>query len=166
MALETRRDTRDLSRPAHNPEVAGSNPAPATKAMGPFLEQRKGPWHVVCARICKRALGHVATLASPLTVAAWSPARLTRDLGGGERAAADDQLGERIRDLTVGLQVGLIIPPATYLGKPSRPGPSGQGGAARATPGRHAEDAPTRSVRPSAQCAVLSTLVSHERART
>jgi hypothetical protein len=85
--------------------------------------------HVVCARICKRALGYVATLACPLTVAAWSPARLTRDLGGGERAAYD-QLGGRIRDLTVGLQVGLIIPPAIDPGKPSRPGPSGQGSAA------------------------------------
>ncbi len=37
--IETRRDAgdgRDARRMAHNPEVAGSNPAPATKARGPF----------------------------------------------------------------------------------------------------------------------------------
>ncbi len=36
---ETRRDAGDVGdarRMAHNPEVAGSNPAPATKARGPF----------------------------------------------------------------------------------------------------------------------------------
>jgi hypothetical protein len=36
---ETRRnpgDARDVRRMVHNPEVAGSNPAPATKARGPF----------------------------------------------------------------------------------------------------------------------------------
>jgi hypothetical protein len=31
-----------VRRMAHNPEVEGSNPFPATKARGPFLEQRKG----------------------------------------------------------------------------------------------------------------------------
>ena len=35
-SLETARDDRDRRRMAHNPEVAGSNPAPATKARGPF----------------------------------------------------------------------------------------------------------------------------------
>ena len=49
--LETTRDSRDGRRMAHNPEVAGSNPAPATKARWPFLEQRKGHLHEVCARI-------------------------------------------------------------------------------------------------------------------
>ena len=37
--IETRRDAgdgRDARRMAHNPEVAGSNPAPATKARGRF----------------------------------------------------------------------------------------------------------------------------------
>jgi hypothetical protein len=33
---ETGRDGGDVRRGAHNPEVAGSNPAPATKARGPF----------------------------------------------------------------------------------------------------------------------------------
>src|SRR5262249_38333045 len=32
---ETRRDTRNVSRSSHNPEVAGSNPAPATRQNGP-----------------------------------------------------------------------------------------------------------------------------------
>ncbi len=30
------RDARDVRRGAHNPEVVGSNPTPATKARGPF----------------------------------------------------------------------------------------------------------------------------------
>ena len=38
----------DGGRLTHNPEVEGSNPSPATKARGPFRQQRKGPWHVVC----------------------------------------------------------------------------------------------------------------------
>ena len=33
---ETARDVRDARRMAHNPEVAGSNPAPATKVKGQF----------------------------------------------------------------------------------------------------------------------------------
>src|SRR5690348_7701035 len=36
-----------VARWAHNPEVEGSNPSPATKARRPFLEQRKGLLHVV-----------------------------------------------------------------------------------------------------------------------
>ena len=42
---ETRRDAGDggdARRMAHNPEVAGSNPAPATKARGPSFEQEEG----------------------------------------------------------------------------------------------------------------------------
>ena len=37
-STETLRDARDMRRTAHNPEVAGSNPAPATK-----LVQVRGP---------------------------------------------------------------------------------------------------------------------------
>ena len=41
---------------AHNPEVEGSSPSPATnQGQRPFLEQRKGLLHVVCKRICARA---------------------------------------------------------------------------------------------------------------
>ena len=32
---------RDRRRMAHNPEVAGSNPAPATKARGPFSNRER-----------------------------------------------------------------------------------------------------------------------------
>src|SRR5205823_6115054 len=39
---------------------------------------------------------------------AWIAAHLVRDLSGGEEAA-DDQLRERVRDLAVGLQVGLNV---------------------------------------------------------
>src|SRR5208337_547288 len=51
LVSETRRDTRvggDARRGAHNPEVAGSNPAPATKARGPFSnrERASGMWFV------------------------------------------------------------------------------------------------------------------------
>ena len=45
----------DDGRLAHNPEVAGSNPAPATKAERP-LPIRKGPSACACARICARGL--------------------------------------------------------------------------------------------------------------
>ena len=36
----------DTRRSAHNPEVAGSNPAPATKARGPFSNRERayGVW--------------------------------------------------------------------------------------------------------------------------
>jgi len=42
------RDGRDARRMAHNPEVAGSNPAPATKARGPFSNREgvSGMWFV------------------------------------------------------------------------------------------------------------------------
>jgi hypothetical protein len=47
--LEILRDGRDGCRLSHNPEVAGSNPAPATKAQvkGP-LRFRGGPFRSVC----------------------------------------------------------------------------------------------------------------------
>ena len=44
LVSETRRNTgdvRDVRRMAHNPEVAGSNPAPATKARGPFSNRKR-----------------------------------------------------------------------------------------------------------------------------
>jgi antitoxin YefM len=46
-------DEGDARRTAHNPEVAGSNPAPATKARG-RLSNRTGLLHVVCKPICAR----------------------------------------------------------------------------------------------------------------
>src|SRR6478752_7408477 len=51
LVSETLRDAGDggdVRRSAHNPEVEGSNPSPATKARRLFLEQRKGLLHVVC----------------------------------------------------------------------------------------------------------------------
>ena len=38
---ETARDGRDARRMAHNPEVEGSNPSPATKARGPFSNRER-----------------------------------------------------------------------------------------------------------------------------
>jgi len=38
---ETVRDSRDARRMAHNPEVEGSNPSPATKARGPFSNRER-----------------------------------------------------------------------------------------------------------------------------
>ena len=40
-AMETARDARDTCRMAHNPEVEGSNPSPATKARGPFSNRER-----------------------------------------------------------------------------------------------------------------------------
>src|SRR6266581_3030674 len=42
--IETRRDAGDkgnVRRLAHNPEVEGSNPSPATKARGPFSNRER-----------------------------------------------------------------------------------------------------------------------------
>jgi hypothetical protein len=38
---ETARDGRDVRRTAHNPELEGSNPSPATKARGPFSNRER-----------------------------------------------------------------------------------------------------------------------------
>ena len=38
---ETARDARETRRMAHNPEVEGSNPSPATKARGPFSNRER-----------------------------------------------------------------------------------------------------------------------------
>jgi hypothetical protein len=40
-AVETHEATRDGDRLAHNPEVAGSNPVPATKESGPDQAKRQ-----------------------------------------------------------------------------------------------------------------------------
>ena len=40
-ARETARDVGDAGRMAHNPEVEGSNPSPATKARGPFSNRER-----------------------------------------------------------------------------------------------------------------------------
>ena len=52
---ETRRnagDGGDGRRMAHNPEVEGSNPSPATKARGPFSNRERAFCLWVCARSC------------------------------------------------------------------------------------------------------------------
>ena len=52
---ETRRDAGDVGdvcRMAHNPEVEGSNPSPATKAKGPFSNRERAFCLWVCARSC------------------------------------------------------------------------------------------------------------------
>jgi hypothetical protein len=57
-AVETREATRDGDRLAHNPEVAGSNPVPATEESGP--DQAKRPQHQLAAgsfcELCERAV--------------------------------------------------------------------------------------------------------------
>jgi hypothetical protein len=42
-----------VARWAHNPEVAGSNPVPATKLKWPQRYDLWGHFHVVCERICE-----------------------------------------------------------------------------------------------------------------
>src|SRR5262249_27171529 len=37
-------DVGDVRRSAHNPEVAGSNPAPATKARGPLSNRKRASY--------------------------------------------------------------------------------------------------------------------------
>jgi hypothetical protein len=38
------RDVGDVRRMAHNPEVEGSNPSPATKARGPVSNRKRASW--------------------------------------------------------------------------------------------------------------------------
>jgi len=63
LVSETRRDTRvggDARRGAHNPEVAGSNPAPATKARGPFSNRERASCLSFVNGFVPRRLTHVA----------------------------------------------------------------------------------------------------------
>ena len=48
LVSETRRNAEDVDRMAHNPEVAGSNPAPATKARGPLSNRKRASVSSVC----------------------------------------------------------------------------------------------------------------------
>ena len=61
-----------VARCAHNPEVAGSNPAPATRSEAPSNRGR-GLLHVICERICERAAVHAAS--PPLSPDAVPPIR-------------------------------------------------------------------------------------------
>ena len=51
---ETARDDRDRRRMAHNPEVEGSNPSPATKARGPLSNRKRASGPSFVNRFCKR----------------------------------------------------------------------------------------------------------------
>jgi hypothetical protein len=67
LVSETRRNTGDrgdVRRMAHNPEVEGSNPSPATKDAGQktLFEQGEGLLRVVCKLICKRRLRRVRSV--------------------------------------------------------------------------------------------------------
>ena len=53
------RDGQDARHFSHNPEVAGSNPAPATRSVAPS-DHGRGLLHAVCKRICKRDATHAA----------------------------------------------------------------------------------------------------------
>ena len=47
LVSETRRNAGDVGdgrRMAHNPEVEGSNPSPATKARGPLSNRKRALW--------------------------------------------------------------------------------------------------------------------------
>src|SRR5260370_14286489 len=71
---ETVRDSRDARRTAHNPEVEGSNPSPATKARGPFSNRERAfcLWFVhgrplkqrlrSCGRLVRDPFGSIAYL--------------------------------------------------------------------------------------------------------
>src|SRR6266516_1241401 len=88
----------------HNPEVAGSNPAPATKVRGPFRSW-KGPF--------------ACLMLTDLLTGSWFTRLGSRDhliaLGGiagdlyGRQRPANDQLGERSRYLAVRLQIALDV---------------------------------------------------------
>ena len=41
---------------AYNPEIGGFKSSPRYQGQGPFLEQGKGLLHMVCERVCARAL--------------------------------------------------------------------------------------------------------------
>jgi len=69
---ETMRDGRDRCRMAHNPEVAGSNPAPATKARGPLSNRKRASGPRFVNRLCNVALVRVASRVHAPTFAAWS----------------------------------------------------------------------------------------------
>jgi hypothetical protein len=56
---------------AHNPEVAGSNPAPATKARGPLSNRKRASGPSFVNRFCK-SRARLRCLASTSAVAAWS----------------------------------------------------------------------------------------------
>ena len=45
---------RDARRMAHNPEVEGSNPSPATKARGPLSNRKRASGPSFVNRLCKR----------------------------------------------------------------------------------------------------------------
>jgi hypothetical protein len=72
-----------VARWAHNPEVAGSNPAPATKARGPFSNRERAFCMWFVNGFVNVALVQAASLESPSAVAPWSWLRLVRDHGGG-----------------------------------------------------------------------------------
>jgi hypothetical protein len=79
LVSETRRnvgDGGDARRSAHNPEVAGSNPAPATKARGPF-SNREGAfclWFVtdLCTGARSSLLARVSAAVVPWSSCLWS----------------------------------------------------------------------------------------------
>jgi hypothetical protein len=78
----------------HNPEVAGSNPAPATNVRG-WFRTRNRPF--------------ACSLRTDLCTGACSSGALARtDLHGGERSA-DDQLRQGSGDLAVGFEIGLDV---------------------------------------------------------
>ena len=83
-------DTEDARRMAHNPEVAGSNPAPATKARGRFSNREPAFCLWLCTDLCAGAVR-------------FMPRRPDCRRPPGPRyrspASADDQVDERIRDL-------------------------------------------------------------------
>ena len=73
-------DGGDGRRSAHNPEVAGSNPAPATRSEAPS-DHGRGLLHVICARenVHKPGLSHpIGWLWLRQAVLAWDCAGLER----------------------------------------------------------------------------------------
>jgi hypothetical protein len=78
---ETARDGRDTCRMAHNPEVAGSNSAPATRQNGPG-SITSGPFSATCDRapghIRVRSLGASPEMPQVPTVFSLVPLRSAR----------------------------------------------------------------------------------------
>jgi len=83
----TGRDARDARRMAHNPEVEGSNPSPATKARGPFSNRERASDASFVNRFCKRRARSRCLASTRVNSRALVLACRAGDLERGQRPA-------------------------------------------------------------------------------
>jgi hypothetical protein len=69
---ETGRDAGDTCLMPHNPEVAGSNPAPATKVKGWFSDREPALDLYLVHAACARQLGRMSSHTCPNLSAAFT----------------------------------------------------------------------------------------------